>query len=138
MIKPEEAKQLSLVDDLDSQLRKSIDETVNGTITDELVIAICGPLGSPINRVSDELRKLLENSYGYDVQTIKLSDIIVEKSRTKVIGLNEFERIEKLINEGNELRKTNESILADLAIAQVAKERKLRQEKIDRARIVKR
>jgi deoxycytidylate deaminase len=124
----QDSKQRPLISS-DETPKKSLDEKVGGTITDELVIALCGPLGSPINSVSKELQELLENSYGYDVVSIKLSDIIITTGKINISNLSSFERIEKLINEGNKLRNSNESILADLAIAQVAKERKLRQEK---------
>lgn len=93
---------------------------VQSTYTQELVIALCGPIGSPLPKVSEELKRILESRFGYKCQVIKLSKLIEERAG-KADNSSSFKRIQDLINKGDELRKLyGNSILADLAIAQIA------------------
>lgn len=39
---------------------------IKDTHTSELVIALCGPIGSPIHDVAKAFKKCLEKSFGYD------------------------------------------------------------------------
>lgn len=91
--------------------------------TDELVIGLCGPIGSPLHKVATEFARFLEQVYGYECTRIRLSGII-EELRGPVSGPPRFERIQKLIENGNELRREfGASVLADMVIGKIALER---------------
>lgn len=107
---------------------KSAKEVISETHTAELVIALCGPIGTPLHDVADTLKELLEIDYKYDlVSKIRLSDLIREhanKARQNIPEHSEFEKINALIDRGNELRRQHgRSILAELAIAKISAER---------------
>ncbi|MFC4763889.1 anti-phage dCTP deaminase [Dyella koreensis] len=86
------------------------------THTPELVIALCGPLGTPLHRAAAILRDLLNRSHGYPkVDTIRLSEFI-----RKHKNLDDKAGIKELIEAGNELRKKHgNSVLAQLAIKRI-------------------
>lgn len=96
----------------------------------ELVFGMCGPIGSPIHEVADRMKRALENDYNYDVKIIKLSSFIksniTQEERAKLVTLpeklsNKFRDKKELITAGNKLReKYHNSVLADLAIHQIA------------------
>ncbi len=98
--------------------------------TPELVIGMCGPIGSPIHEVAERIKTALEDDYEYNVETIKLSEIIRKRvsleDRKKLVSLNpessdSFRDKKELIAAGNSLRETyHPSILADLAIHHIA------------------
>lgn len=98
--------------------------TVQSTHTPELVIALCGPIGSPLHPVAETIGRSLETEFGYEKCTIiRLSDFI-DKYKGPVKAPNEFDRIEKLISLGDEFRKQyGANILAQLAISQIALDR---------------
>jgi deoxycytidylate deaminase len=77
---------------------------IGATHTDELIVALCGPIGSGHREVASELKALLEDQFAYSVQTLKLSDIIKQESNLSDFD-DEFERIRQLQKAGNELRK---------------------------------
>lgn len=88
---------------------------VRDTQTPELVIALCGPIGTPLQDVAEVLAEILSNVYGYTCRTIRLSKKI-ETHAGRSPG-TAFERIVHLIDKRNELRRAHgASILADLAI----------------------
>ncbi len=93
----------------------------------ELVFAVVRPVGTP----GDDFHRALAGgllSYGYTTKLIKLSDIladmIVEESGSLLDG-PENERIERLMNEGNELCSQNASAAA-VALQGVAEVNRLR------------
>jgi deoxycytidylate deaminase len=91
--------------------------------TDELVVGLCGPIGSPLHKVAGEFARLLEQLYGYECTIIRLSGIIEELGGA-VSGQTRFERIQKLIESGNDLRREfGASVLADMVIGKIALER---------------
>ncbi|MBS0421827.1 MAG: deoxycytidylate deaminase [Proteobacteria bacterium] len=91
--------------------------------TDEIVVGLCAPAGSPVHRVAEYLARLLEQRYGYECEIIRLSRFI-ETIGGAVTSSDSFQRIQGLIDKGNELRRRyGHSLLADLAISQIAKER---------------
>ena len=105
-------------------------ETVRKTHTDELVIALCGPMGSPIHIVADKLQHVLTSQFHYDCKTIKLSNFIEEKKGAVAQGATRFERKKELIEKGNQLRFDHGGgVLAELAISEISvarNERKLK------------
>lgn len=107
---------------------------IGDTHTPELVIALCGPIGSPIHTVSRLLKKLLEEQFNYDCQIIRLSSLIEARSDGPIPRGN-FERIQCLIDNGNRLRVDHgASILVDLAISGIAENREQRKIKSESKR----
>lgn len=100
---------------------KSVLSDINKTLTDELCLTLCGPIGSPLHRSAEVLAKLLERDFKYEVVTFRLSDFIRKRSQ---IPTNPLEAANALIGEGNALRaKYGNSILAELAIQDMTKKR---------------
>ncbi|MFY4695943.1 anti-phage dCTP deaminase [Burkholderia glumae] len=105
-------------------------EMIGATHTDELVIALCGPIGSPLHQVSNALKDALTTSFGYDkCKLIKLSDFISEHAPAIGVTIppsytDGFERITRQIDAGNKLReKHGAGILAELAINEIRLDR---------------
>ena len=103
-------------------------------ITDELVIALCGPIGSPIHKVAEAIQKALQKEFGYTTSApIRLSDFIREHGNpqaTDIAAIDtlpnsaKFKEKKKLIEQGNQLRAAySNSVLADLAIHKIAASR---------------
>jgi deoxycytidylate deaminase len=96
---------------------------VQSTQTSELVIALCGPIGSDIHSVGKKIRNLLQRDFGYDYcEIIRLSSIIREHlEQGVVLPSDEYGKIKKLIEQGDILRKKHGSgVLAEIAISQIA------------------
>lgn len=118
-------KQLTLVSDQSSDDAK---ELLVALQTPELVIALCGPIGSPLHEVSKKLEQLLLDNYDYlNSKIIRLSSFIEEYGIKKNKLLNKthpFDRINQLITIGNEMRQEfGSEILAKLAIKQIIETR---------------
>lgn len=108
-------------------LSNNTSELIRSTHTEELVIALCGPIGVPLHEVATDLRRMLTEEYGYHCEDVRLSRLIQEYS-SGVVLQPEFERIQYLIAQGNDLRgKHGASVLADLAIREIARSRQRRQ-----------
>jgi deoxycytidylate deaminase len=111
-------------------------EKLHSTNTSELVIALCGPIGSPIHVVADKLKDSLDNEFRYDkCEIIRLSQIIADHFKGKEIPDDEdkdlqYERINKLIELGDVLRKDyGNGILVEIAIGKkIAVDREQRKE----------
>lgn len=100
--------------------------------TPELIIGLCGPIGSPLNEVSSCLEEILV-SLKYTVYNIKLSDFIKAHFSTLIKdpkykkdddyltnAPNKFELKMRLIEIGNLLRdKYNSTFLAECAIKEI-------------------
>jgi hypothetical protein len=96
----------------------STGEVIETTHTDELVIALCGPMGSPLHEVAAKLQEMLQGSFKYETCTIiRLSRFIEEhaKRASRPIGSSPADRRHDLISLGDEMRKTyGHSVLAEL------------------------
>jgi len=106
--------------------------TIDQTVTDEIVIALCGPMGTPLHSVAKVFKGLLEgNDYNYDqVTVIRLSDLI-----KKHAGLGPTATTEQLIDAGNELRRTHSSaVLAQLAVNEITIARAIRTPAVEKPR----
>ncbi|TSD83643.1 deoxycytidylate deaminase [Mycobacterium sp. KBS0706] len=98
---------------------------ISDRLSEELVIALVGPIASGVSTAARYIRAILQNDFGYDVPNpIKLSDIIrreahrVGQSPTPDAALGN--RISKLQDAGNSLRdKFGEDYLAEKAIEQI-------------------
>lgn len=118
-------------------LFKQSRQTIQGTHTEELVIGLCGAIGSPIHAVADDLKTLLEQRYSYECRVIRLSALI-EKYYGKAPASPRFDRITGLIDGGNALRaKYGYSVLADLAVHEIAKVREEYGERAEKQKDVK-
>lgn len=102
--------------------RKSGMDNVKGTYTPELVIALCGPIGSPTHDVADALEKQL-SQFTYICSRIRLSKYIEEhadKVGAVIDCSSEYARIKSLIDAGDALRKRyGHSVLAQLAVRKI-------------------
>lgn len=110
--------------------KKTTNDEVAKTHTPELVIALCGPIGSPLHSVSRIISDMLRENFGYtECTTIRLSELIRQyacKLEPSMIipEKPEFEKIQAQINAGNELRRLyGGSILAEFAIHEIRFER---------------
>lgn len=109
----------------DESRGKTTRDKVNNTLTEELFLGICAPIGSMKDEVIDSLKRNLKNIYGYDVEILKLSNYI-EEYKTKEMELiprktEEFSNLKYKIEQGNEIRRKydNKSILVELAIKEI-------------------
>lgn len=116
-------KQLKLIDSRD----EDVSDELRALHTPELVIALCGPIGSPVHEVAANIEELLTSKFGYlKAETIRLSEFISNYAATKKIDVptSEFERLQKMIELGNEMRAAHGTeILAKLAIKKIASAR---------------
>ena len=125
-----ESAQLKIETNDESQTVKKKESTLNehlkDTITDELVIGLCGPIGTDINYVSKCLKEILEENFDYICVDIKLSEFL--KKRIKPLPPDKsYLYYETLINEGNNLREIHKNdILAKYTIHQITKDRQNR------------
>lgn len=102
-----------------------LDVQLKSRESQELVIAISGPIGSGQKDVVDEIRTALK-SFGYESTLIKLSEFIRTLASAGKIDGTTGERLEvdALQTAGNNLRtQYDDAVLAKLAIAHIAAHR---------------
>lgn len=96
------------------------------SLTPELVIALCGPIGSPLHVVGQQFASAL-SAYGYVTETVRLSKAISENSGVTgvvVKGRGRFEEIQSMIQAGDKLRLDHgNDVLAKFAIAKISGDR---------------
>ncbi len=107
---------------------ENIKGVLSKTHTNELVIALCGPIGSPLHDVSDKLKEMLFDKFGYEeCKIIRLSTFIKEQAKKAGKSIDEtpaFKKINALIDFGGRLRATHGgSVLAELAVHEIRLER---------------
>lgn len=96
-------------------------EKIKNRRSQELIIALCGAVGSGVKRLKDSLIEKLESS-GYQVEHIRLSDLIAEQETNskELKSLKGFLRYSTLQDLGDKLRKENSnSIVAEMAIRRI-------------------
>lgn len=104
---------------------KTTREKVKNTFTEELFLGICSPIGSMKDEVIASLAKTLEDTYGYTVEILKLSNYIdtYKINQYELIEgkTQEFSELMYKIHEGNAIRKhyNNNSVLVELAIRDI-------------------
>lgn len=98
--------------------------SIESSHTGELVIALCGPIGSPLHRVATALQSRLQDDFAYELcEIIRLSQSIERYSR-KAPDQSRYDRVKGLIDLGDELRaKFGAGVLAELAVNRIAVER---------------
>ncbi|CAM2066709.1 CMP/dCMP-type deaminase domain-containing protein [Sulfidibacter corallicola] len=86
----------------------------------ELIIGLVGAIGTPLDLVCDLIKGFLK-VFQYQVETIKVSNQIIETLTDAKIPDGAFERANALMNEGNKLREKSgdNSILALAAAARI-------------------
>lgn len=115
--------QLSLI----GNTEEDVSDGLRALHTPELVIAICGPIGSPLHEVSSSIKELLNSKFGYTkVEIIRLSEFITDyaKKINEAVPISGVERIKDLIKLGNKMRNAyGKEILSKLAIRKIANTR---------------
>lgn len=97
-----------------------IQKTIQDRRSREMVIGLCGAIGSGVKALKDNLIHQLEAS-GYKTVHIRISDIIAEKTDRTLKDLLGYERYVQLQDKGDLLRKQHKnSILAACAIEEIA------------------
>lgn len=105
-----------------------VDSTLeaSGSLTPEIVIALCGPIGSPLHQAADQIANAL-NEYEYRTEKLRLSDLIRLNASEVGMTIQESPRVDEidsLISVGDALRqKFGNDILAKLAIAKISGDR---------------
>ncbi|AZJ32762.1 Cytidine and deoxycytidylate deaminase zinc-binding region [Tenacibaculum mesophilum] len=109
---------------------KNTTQKVDETLTEELFIAICSPIGSMKEIIIENIKDILKTNFNYDNKVIKLSKYIDKinitttettstKNNTEIFN-QYFNKIEK----GNQIRKNNNNaFLAENAIQEIHLER---------------
>lgn len=129
---PELALKISSENDIEPLIQ--IEKRIKETYTDELIIGLCGPIGTDIHFVADTIKNCIEEKYNYICIKITLSDLIKRHSSSLTLNGNEkkFNYYDKLIDAGNELRSTHgPSILAELVVNEIAVRRELERKSED-------
>lgn len=122
---PVSENQSSIVSD---KKLKEVDSTyeANSSLTPELVIALCGPIGSPLHETSDQISRTL-SEFGYSTIQIRLSELIRLNAKLvneDIDNSTRFTEINTLISAGDALRKSHgNDVLAKLAIAKIGADR---------------
>jgi deoxycytidylate deaminase len=98
----------------------------NGSLTPELIIALCGPIGSPLHESATQISNILRE-FNYTTEELRLSTLIrlnVESTDKKIDSSSKYSEIKSLIDIGDELRKEHGAdVLAKLAIAKIGGDR---------------
>lgn len=106
----------------------STDEAL-ASLTPELVIALCGPVGSPLHEVSDQLAGAL-GRYGYKTEQVRLSHFIAlnaDSVERSIDNSSRYKEIESLISAGDEFRRVHgNDVLSKLAISKIKADREAR------------
>jgi deoxycytidylate deaminase/dephospho-CoA kinase len=122
---------LLLSDQASGQSREPFDDqkAFFRSLTPEVVIVLCGPMGTPLHEVAQTFKRLLVGTdFNYDeVEILRLSDEI-----RRLTGLETEKSVETLIEAGNKLReKYGNAVLARLAIKKIMLSRARHQESSD-------
>jgi deoxycytidylate deaminase len=96
------------------------------SLTPELVIALCGPIGSPLHETARQIKNTLAE-FNYQTEIVLLSNLIRLNATNVNVQINtdsKFQEIQSLIEIGDALRKQfGNDVLAKLAIAKIAADR---------------
>lgn len=97
-----------------------------GSLTPELVIALCGPIGSPLHETARQITNTLAE-FNYQTETVRLSNLIrlnAKKVDLQIDTSSKFREVQSLIKIGDALReKYGKDVLAKLAIAKIGADR---------------
>jgi deoxycytidylate deaminase len=94
--------------------------------TPEIVVALCGPIGSPLHQAAEQIKNTL-SEFGYATEAMRLSDFIRLNAKLVDVDLcsgGKLDQIRALIRAGDLLReKYGHDILAKLAVAKIRADR---------------
>ena len=109
------------LDSFEKKQPKDSVDLIKSTHTSEIVIALCGQLGTDLKKIENLIIEELETKYKYEYKVIKLSDFISQYTKYKLNRYSsEYERIKAGMDGGNELRERHgNKILAELAIREI-------------------
>lgn len=127
----EKQLKIEITTETKSQDLRAVSERISETHTQELIVALCGPIGSDIHFIAEKLGQLVDSTFAYTPQIIKLSDFIKKFSKSREINevSSKFDYYNNLIEAGNDLRKRHgNTILAELAINEIAYNREVLKE----------
>lgn len=110
------------------ELDKSAEKTIATRDTDELVVAMVGPVASGVSTTAEFLKKIFIEKYGYAVDYIKISKLIESSAHLVDIDVTKetekAKRIEVLQSAGTALRERySSSYLAEKVIQKIALDR---------------
>lgn len=94
-------------------------ERIDSTHTEELVIALCGPLGSPMKNVASKLEQVLREVFDYETVVLGVDQYIHDFAarQGRVIPTRPVERRNALTELGGQMRSEfGVSVLAELAV----------------------
>ncbi len=112
--------------------KKHLKEAILGTHTEEIIIGLCGPIGTDISFVAETIEKVMKDQFGYRCKRLTLSNYI--KEQFPGIDFEELKQhrvqyYNELIDYGNKLRELHlNSVLAELAINKITIEREVDKE----------
>lgn len=95
---------------------EDVNKLIKGRQSREIVVGLCGPIGSELYGISNQVYQILE-SEGYEVVEIRISKQILAFSGKANIEDNKAARYNALMDIGNDLREAHgDAICANLAI----------------------
>ncbi|MCU0431889.1 MAG: deoxycytidylate deaminase [Bacteroidia bacterium] len=109
----------------ENSVGKTTREKIQNTLTEEIVIGICSPIGSLKHEVIEQLKKQLSKEYGYEVIHLKVSDQIPDSDEMEMGKSAEYTKMMNKIRGGNKFRQQYKlnSILIDYAIRDIYTDR---------------
>lgn len=118
-------RQLEIIEEHNSSKSDSTLDGLKKTLTEELIIGICCPIGSKKDEVIESIKREL-SKYNYNTNIIKISEFISkyspEKRELKKGESDEYLEFISKIEKGNQLRELhkNNALMADIAIREIA------------------
>lgn len=124
---------LNFEEELGQEKLIDIETYIRGTHTEEIIIGLCGPIGTDVSFVADRVKRMLEDNFNYECNILQLSNFIKDQFKEidfeKIKRANPTNYYEELINKGNELRaEHSNSVLAKLAINEITIKREMDKE----------
>lgn len=116
---------ISVVEDVETADTKAPKVGLEDRETDEMIIAMVGPVASGVTTTCDLLKEYLEIEFGYKVERIGVSEVIEEACALLDVKIEPYEsdvkRIEFLQKQGSALRKKfGEEYLANKCVERIA------------------
>lgn len=102
---------------------QDVSDIIDARRSPELIIAICGAIGSGTEELDASLEEVLQE-HGYKIERIKVSEFI-NKSKPALLSLTGADRYSQLQQQGNEIRRSRGmGRLAEEAIVKIVEVRK--------------
>lgn len=133
-------RQMNMLSATGTTSAKDTLDGIKGRVTPEIVIGVCGAIGSGASTISEILHEAVQ-LFDYEAKIIKLSAYIQrfiahEEPFLQLDALGEADRYEKFQDAGNQLRETHSyDVLAQLAISEISIDRESYKKKCDAKRL---